>query len=151
MMKISFNINTIFLSLLGLYVSYTFLNYYLKPVDVYKPPIGNLPVPIEVGKSKIYVSKDRDASMFIEHSRRKAIIKTNVCKIKDPKFGFWNKDSTNGTLESYFLTSIYNERLRDILYDGNDAYANNEFRLDGVGSGLIADGGNANTEYCIVE
>lgn len=151
MMKISFNINTIFLSLLGLFISYNFVNYYLTAVDVYKPPIGNLPVPIEVGRSKIYVSKDRDASMYTEYSRRKAVIKTNVCRIKDPRFGFWNKFSTNGTLESYFLTSIYNERPHDTVYDGNNAYADNEFRLNGTGSGLLADGGDANTEYCIVE
>jgi hypothetical protein len=151
MMKISFNINTIFLSLFGIFVGYNILNYYLTAVDIYKPPIGNLPVPIEVGKSKIYVSKNQDASMYTEYSRRKAVIKTNVCRIKDPRFGFWNKDSTNGTLESYFLTSIYNERPRDLLFDGNGAYDENDFRLNGVGSGLVADGGDANTEYCIVE
>lgn len=151
MMKISFNINTIFLSILGVFIGYNVLNYYLTSADIYKPPIGALPVPIEVGKSKIYVSKDRDASMYTEYSRRKAIIKTNVCRVKNPTFGFWNKDSTNGTLESYFLSSIYNERPHDLLFDGNDAYANNEFILNGVGNGLVADGGNANTEYCIVE
>lgn len=150
-MKFVFNINTLFLSVLGLFIGYNLVSYYLTAKNTYQPPIGALPVPIQVGKSKIYVSKDRDASMATEYIRRKTIIATNVCRPKDPKFGFWNKYSTNGTLESFFLTSIYNERPRDLLFDGNDAYAENEFVLDGVGSGFIVDGGYADTEYCLVE
>jgi hypothetical protein len=145
------NINTLFIGLISLFLGYGVLTYYLQKSDPYEVPIGNLPVPIQVGKNKLIVSKNGDASMRTEYNRRKVIIKTNVCRIKDPRFGFWNKDSTNGTLESYFLTSIYNERPHDMLYDGNDAYANNSFILDGTGDGLLVDGGYANTEYCIVE
>lgn len=125
-------------------------SYWLTVTNPYEPPIGSLPVPVQVGKNKIIVSKNGDASMQTEFKRRKAIIQTNVCRVKDPRFGFWNKDSTNGTLESYFLTSIYNERPRDVVYDGKDAYTENDFVLNGTGSGMLVDGGDAYTQYCIV-
>ena len=150
-LKFEFTINTLFIGLLFLIIGGGVTSYLLTNLDPYEIPTGSLPVPIQVGKNKIIVSKTGDASMRTEYNRRKTIIQTNVCRIKDPKFGFWNKDSTNGTLESYFLTSIYNERPRDYLFDGKDAYAENEFVLDGVGSGFIVDGGNAYTEYCVVE
>jgi hypothetical protein len=149
--KFEFTINTLFIGFLILIIGGGVTSYYLTAIDPYEVPTGALPVPIQVGKNKIIVSKTGDASMRTEYNRRKAIIQTNVCRIKDPKFGFWNKDSTNGTLESYFLTSIYNERPRDKLYDGKSAYDENTFILNGVGSGLLADGGDAYTEYCIVE
>lgn len=150
-LKFEFTINTLFIGLFILIIGGGVTSYLLTVTNPYDVPTGSLPVPIQVGKNKIIVSKTGDASMRTEFNRRKAIIQTNVCRIKDPKFGFWNKDSTNGTLESYFLTSVYNERPRDKLYDGNNAYADNEFILNGVGSGLLANGGNAYTEYCIVE
>jgi hypothetical protein len=149
--KFEFTINTLFIGILLLIIGGGVTSYVLTVTNPYEPPTGALPVPIQVGKNKIIVSKTGDASMRTEYNRRKAIIQTNVCRVKNPKFGFWNKDSTNGTLESYFLTSIYNERPRDLVFDGRGAYDNNEFILNGVGSGLLADGGGAYTEYCTVE
>lgn len=149
-LKIEFTINTLFIGILVLIIGSGVTSYYLTVTNPYEAPIGNLPVPIQVGKNKIIVSKTGDASMRTEYTRRKAIIQTNVCKIKDPKFGFWNKDSTNGSLESYFLTSVYNERARDNLFDGGNSASENEFVLNGTGDGLLADGGDAYTEYCIL-
>jgi len=60
------NINIIFMSLLGLFLGYNILNYYLTPKDPYEIPTGALPVPIQEGKSKVYVSKTGDASMRTE-------------------------------------------------------------------------------------
>lgn len=149
-LKFEFTINTLFIGILFLIISSGVASYWLTVTNPYEPPSGLLPVPVQVGKNKIIVSKTGDASMRTEYNRRKAIIQTNVCRVKDPRFGFWNKDSTNGTLESYFLTSIYNERPHDTVYDGKDAYTENSFVLDGVGSGLVVDGGDAYTQYCIV-
>lgn len=98
-----FTINTIFLSLLGLFIGYNVLNYYSTPINVYQPPIGALPVPIQVGKSKVYVSKERDASMATEIKRRRAIIGSNSCAVY-PKFGY--SDSTNGSLETFFISGL---------------------------------------------
>lgn len=150
-LKFEFTINTLFIGILILIIGSGVTSYYLSVTNPYEPPTGALPVPIQVGKNKIIVSKTGDASMRTEYNRRKAIIKTNVCRIKDPRFGFWNKDSTNGSLESYFLTSIYNERPRDIVYDGKDALGNVDFTLNGVGDGLLVDGGNAYSQYCLIE
>lgn len=145
-----FNINTIFLSLMGLFIGYNVLNYYLTPKDIYQPPIGALPVPIEVGKSKIYVSKERDASMATEIKRRRAIIGSNSGPIK--KFGY--KDSTNGSLETFFLSSIWPTGVPFVpqactsIFDGGNA--NDEFCyvLDGNGGDVVVDGGYANTNVC---
>ena len=152
MIKVNFNINTIFLSLLGLYISYNFLNYYLKPVDVYKPPIGNLPVPIEVGKSKIYVSKERDASMATEIKRRRAIIGSNSCAIH-PKFSY--SGSTNGSLATFFISGLcptfVKEGIQKVctsIFDGGNAESEYCEVLDGNGGDVIVDGGYADTNIC---
>jgi hypothetical protein len=150
MMKLNFNINILFISLLSIYLGYNILSYYLQAADPYEPPIGALPVPQQVGKTRAIQSKTGDASMNTEYQRRKAIILTNSCLVKDPRFGFWNKSSTNGTLETYFLSNIYHRPPQDNLYDGGDAYAENEFVLNGTGDGLLVNGGNAYTQYCIL-
>ena len=102
-MKFVFNINTIFLSLLGLFIGYNLVSYYLTAKNTYQPPIGALPVPIQVGKSKVYVSKERDASMATEMKRRRAIIGSNSCGTS-PKFSY--QGSTNGSLETFFISGL---------------------------------------------
>ena len=151
-MKFSFNINTIFLSLLGVFIGYTILNYYLTAVDIYKPPIGALPVPIQVGRSKIYVSKDRDASMSTEIIRRRAIIGSNSCAIH-PKFGY--SGSTNGSLETFFISGLcptfVKEGVQKIctsVFDGGNAESDYCEILDGNGGDVIVDGGYADTNVC---
>jgi hypothetical protein len=151
-MKFDFTINTVFLSLVGLFVGYTVLQYYLTPTDIYQIPIGALPVPIQDGKSKVYVSKERDASMRTEHLRRRAIIGSNSGPFK--KFGF--SGSTNGSLETFFLTSILSNRVVPALFeantmlDGGSATVEHNLLLDGNGganlgglSNIFVDGGNA--------
>lgn len=151
-----FTINTLFLSLLGLFIGYNLLNYYLTPTNIYQPPIGALPVPIEVGKSKIYVSKERDASMRTEYMRRRTIIGSNSGPTK--KFGY--SGSTNGSLETFFLSSILPTGIatsifgNNIMLDGGTATNVPTLILDGNGaanpgdpSNVFLDGGNAYTLY----
>ena len=133
-MRFSLTINTLFLSLLGLFISYNVLKYYTTPTDVYQPPIGALPVPIEVGKSKVYVSKERDASMATEARRRRAIIGSNGCAVR-PKFGY--SGSTNGSLETFFISGLCPTFVKDgfnaicTLYDAGDATTEGQCVLDG--------------------
>ena len=54
--------------------------------------------PIDVRKTKVYVSQTRDASMFTERARR-------VASIGNKDGGFSYKGSTNGYLDA-FLTAI---------------------------------------------
>lgn len=149
-----FSINTIFLSLMGLFLGYNILSYYLTQKDIYQPPIGALPVPIEVGKSKIYVSKDRDASMATEIKRRRAIIGSNSCAVS-PKFGY--KDSTNGSLETFFISGLCPTFVKDTvqkvcttIFDGGNAESDFCYVLDGNGGAgeLVIDGGYAATNVC---
>ncbi len=91
------NINIIFGGLLvvalGMLITNAFFN-----MD--KPPPSELPwVPIDVRKSRSFHSQTRDAGLYIEAQRRRAIISN-----PDLKVGY--KGSTNGSLEWNFLTGI---------------------------------------------
>ncbi len=101
-LKVEITINTLFIGLLFLIIGSGVTSYWLTKVDPYEPPIGSLPVPVQVGKNKIIVSKNGDASMRIEYNRRRAIIGSNSSVNK--KFGY--SGSTNGSLETFFLTSV---------------------------------------------
>jgi hypothetical protein len=143
------NINIIFMSLLGLFLGYNILNYYLTPKDPYEIPTGALPVPIQEGKSKVYVSKNGDASMRTEYNRRRAIIGSNSGPIK--KFGF--SGSTNGSLETFFLSSIWPTLPSAIplctsVFEGGNAESDYCYVLDGNGDYVLVDGGYADTTVC---
>lgn len=147
-----FTINTFFLSLLGLYIGYNLVSYYFTPTDIYQPPIGALPVPIQAGKSKIYVSKERDASMATELRRRRAIIGSNSCAVS-PKFGY--SGSTNGSLETFFISGLcptfIKEGVQKIctsIFDGGNADSEFCAVLDGNGGDIVVDGGYADTNVC---
>jgi hypothetical protein len=131
------DINTIvgglLLATLGYFMTYAYFQF-----D--KPPPNMLPwVPIDVRKSKVYVSKTRDAGMYTERSRRSAIINN-----RPQTFNF--KGFTNGVVE-YYLTGILASPFLPVgpppdpieaIWDGGNANTN---------SFDIVDGGNANTEY----
>jgi hypothetical protein len=142
------NINIIFMSLLGLFLGYNILNYYLTTKDPYEIPTGALPVPIQEGKSKVYVSKNGDASMSTEYNRRRAIIGSNSGPIK--KFGF--SGSTNGSLETFFLSSIWPSGSPILpctsVFEGGNAESEYCYVLDGNGDYVLVDGGYADTTVC---
>jgi hypothetical protein len=146
------NINTILLTLLISILGYGVLSYYLQKPDPYEIPTGALPVPIQVGKNKIIVSKTGDASMRTEYNRRRTIIGSNSGPNK--KFGF--SGSTNGSLETFFLSSIwptgvpYFPVVCTSIFDGGNADSEFCYVLDGNGGPgeLIVDGGYAGTNVC---
>lgn len=143
------NINVILMSLLGLFIGYNILNYYLTPVDIYAVPTGALPVPIQEGKSKVYVSKTGDASMRTEYNRRKTIIGSN-CGIQK-KFGF--SGSTNGSLETFFISGLCPTNLIlpcTSIFEGGNAESEFCYVLDGNGQQVLVDGGYADTNVCSV-
>lgn len=81
--------------------------------------------PIDVRKTKIYVSQTRDAGMFTERQRRVATIGN-----RDGTFSY--KGSTNGYLDA-FLTAICVCPPKEVCPPAPDA---------------IWDGGNATSEVC---
>ncbi len=123
------NINTLLIAVLVLILGSGVVSYYFQAKDPYAPPTGMLPVPIEVGKSKVYVSKNGDASMATETKRRRAIIGSNGCSLH-PKFSY--QGSTNGSLETYFISGLCPVFIKDKLCTG------------------VFDGGNAEDEFCYV-
>ena len=95
-MRFSINVGMIGLLMLavGAHVAYAYFS-----LDKPRPEGPPLLVPIQVGKTKTYVSQTRDAGMFTERARRTAII-------SNPNGIYGHKGSTNGSLEWNFLTSI---------------------------------------------
>jgi hypothetical protein len=144
------SINTILLTFLFSILGYGIIAYYLQKSDPYEIPIGTLPVPIQVGKNKIIVSKTGDASMSTEYKRRRAIIGSNSCGIT-PKFS--HQGSTNGSLETYFLSSMCPTFIKDVLpifiinaFDGGNTDSNFSDILDGnEPHEFTVDGGNIET------
>lgn len=91
------NINVIFGGMLVVALSLLITNAFF---NMDKPPPSELPwVPIDVRKSRSFHSQTRDAGLYIEAQRRRAIISN-----PDLKVGY--KGSTNGSLEWNFLTGI---------------------------------------------
>ena len=65
-----------------------------------EPPPSQLPwVPIDANKQRSFVNKTSDAGLYIERTRRVAII-------GNPSGSVSYKGSTNGSLEWNFLTSV---------------------------------------------
>lgn len=150
-LKFEFTINTLFIGLLFLIIGSGVTSYWLTKTDQYEAPTGVLPVPIQVGKNRIIVSKTGDASMQTEYRRRRAIIGSNSCGTS-PKFS--HSGSTNGSLETFFLSSMCPTFIKEAvgactsIFDGGNA--NSEFCsvLDGNGGSIIVDGGYADTNVC---
>lgn len=118
------NINVLVLGLLALLLGSYAWKAYQTPVDA--PEQHFLPfVPIDVRKTKVYVSPTKDASMYTERTRRTAII-------RNPQGVYGSKDSTNGSLEWNFLTSVCVCPSRIVCPPPE----------------FIADAGNATSEVC---
>lgn len=109
------------------------------------PPPSQLPwVPIDVRKTKVYVSQTRDAGMFVERQRRTAIL-------RNPSRQFSYKGFDNGVVEAYLTAIAYVSTFGapicppapDVIWSGGNA------STEAVCA--IVDGGNAGSEYDIVD
>lgn len=134
-MNINYIVGGLLFAALGYFIASAYFN-------LEKPPPSQLPwVPIDVRRNKVYVSKTRDAGMFIERTRRTAVIGN-----RNGIFGY--KGSDNGYLDA-FLTAIcicpggpICPPPPDVIWDGGNASSD---ICD------IIDGGNAESEYDIVD
>jgi hypothetical protein len=148
--KFEFTINTLFIGILFLIIGSGVSSYLLTKTDPYEVPTGAFPAPIQVGRNKIIVSKTGDASMRTEYTRRRTIVGSNSGPIK--KFGF--SGSTNGSLETFFLSSIwptgvpYFPDVCTSVFDGGNAESEFCYILDGNGDSILVDGGYADTNVC---
>lgn len=147
------NINTAIIGVFALILGVQLITTLFKPPEFNPPPNGFL-VPQQVGKTKHIQSMTGDASMYTERSRRRAIIGGHSCGTK----GFWQKHSTNGSLETYFLTSLCPTFFKEpsivfptsVIFDGGDAYDEYTYIMDGNGGlgEVTLDLGNADTTVC---
>lgn len=118
------NINAIAMGLMTLMLGVFMWKAWSTPPDAHMHHF--LPfTPIDVRKTKFYVSQTRDAGMFTERARRVAVIGT-----RDQGFSY--KGSTNGYLDA-FLTAICVCPPKEVCPPAGPA---------------IWDGGNATSEVC---
>lgn len=135
------NINIVFGGLLvvalGMLITNAFFN-----MD--KPPPSELPwVPIDVRKSRSFHSQTRDAGLYIEAQRRRAIISN-----PDLKVGY--KGSTNGSLEWNFLTGICVCPPRIVCPADNPAIWDANGATDGDICDIL-DAGGADGAYDVID
>ena len=92
-MNINFLVVALLTTIIGLYSWRAFLHQG-------EPPPSKLPwTPISTGKQRSFVNKTSDAGLFVERSRRAAILRN-----PNPVFSY--KGSTNGSLEYYFISGV---------------------------------------------
>jgi hypothetical protein len=114
------------------------------------PELPSLLVPQSTGKERVIVSKNGDASMYVERMRRSAIMANHSCgsgynkPIHESNItaGF-----TNGAVEAYLLSSICNNKAPPVVepppatcvsevYDGGFPYNDFQDILDGGYPGM---------------
>ena len=119
------------------------------------PDVPGFLVPISTGKERVTSNGNRDASMYTQYVRRKSTIdgfwaSGRVMKETTHTTGF-----TTGVVEVYNLSDVCvrickrAEAVCVAILDGGDAMSEYCQVWDGGdGSGVVADGGNADTEVC---
>lgn len=146
------DLNMIGIGVIGLVLAYAF---YTMQRERQKPDLPSILVPQQVGKTKHIQSKNGDASMATERSRRRAIIygmSGQRDRIKESRV---STGSTNGSLEAFFLTAIANpptisqivEKICYSIFDAGGAESEYCYVVDGDGE-MVYDAGNADTLVC---
>jgi hypothetical protein len=134
------NINVMFGGLLVVALSLLVTNAFF---NMDKPPPSELPwVPIDVRKSRSFHSQTRDAGLYTEATRRKAII-------GNPNLKVGYKGSTNGSLEWNFLTGICVCPPRNVSFIENPAVWS-AAGADGDAYDIV-DGGAADGIYDVID
>ena len=138
----------IIVSTLLLYLGLTF-----QKKEISNPVLPRLLVPLQVGKTHHIQSMTKDASMFTEMNRRRAIQSSGRFQKNKLKETRTSTGSTSGSIETFFLTSICPKLSCcsfDILFDGGNESANYCPILDdtGIGGEIVYDAGNENTTVC---
>ena len=115
--------------------------------------LPSFPPPISVGKQR-YTGRSRDASMFTQTSRRKAVVSgrygnpNHVLRESNLTSGF-----TNGVIELFALTGLCEVPCKQpvvpvcTIYDGGFSGDEEPNILDGGSAADTYDGGSATDEY----
>lgn len=114
--------------------------------------LPSFPPPISVGKQR-YTGRSRDASMFTQTSRRRAVASGKygnpdyVLRESNHTSGF-----TNGVVELVMLTGLCDVPCKPPvpvchIYDGRSSADEEDDILDGGAANVVYDGGSATDEY----
>ena len=141
-------LNLIGLGFIGLVGSYLVYQFFRPSPKIVNPQRSGLLVAQDTGKSKQIQSKTGDASVQVELRRRRAIQGLGRINKSNIKESTYQKGSTTGALETFFISGICPQINEALLYDGGGA--SNEYCdiLNDEGTGCAYDGGDANTRVC---
>ena len=141
-----------FVGLVGLYFGWQTFKFFTR-VGPSKPSIPGFLVAQDTGKSKQIQSKTGDASMQTELQRRRAIQTIGRLYPSSIKETAYQKGSTTGAIETFFLTAICPPILaifENIIYDAGEACEEFCEVLDDTGKGPAYDSGGAPNTGCVV-
>ena len=144
-------LNLIGLGFIGLVASYLVYQFFKPSPKSVNPQRSGLLVAQDTGKSKQIQSKTGDASMQVELRRRRTIQGSGRINKSSIKETTYQKGSTTGALETFFISGIcppIQNINEDLLYDGGGA--SNEYCdiLNDDGSGCAYDAGGSDTRVC---
>jgi hypothetical protein len=146
-------LNLIGLGFVGLCLSYLVYQFFKPVAKVVIPQRSGLLVAQDTGKSKQIQSKTGDASMQVELRRRRAIQALGRIELKKIKESTYQKGSTTGALETFFISGIcppIEKIIENLLYDAGGACDDYCSVLEDTGSGPGYDAGDANAPGCDV-
>jgi len=150
----TFGITHLFTTFFLTFLFYTSYQHSKLPVDQV-PDIPGFLVSTSTGKDRITSNGNRDASMYTQYVRRKSTIDGFLASGRVMKETTHTTGFTTGVVEVYSLTGISVGVFKkaaavcSAILDGGDAMAEYCQVWDGGdGSGVVADGGNADTEVC---
>jgi len=151
----TFGITHLFTTFFLTFLFYTSYQHSKLPVLDQVPDVPGFLVPISTGKERVTSSGNRDASMYTQYVRRKSTIDGFWASGRVMKETTHTSGFTTGVVEVYELTDVcvrVCQRAAAVcaaVLDGGDAMAEYCQVWDGGdGTGLVADGGNADTEVC---
>jgi hypothetical protein len=172
-----FGITHLFTTFFLTFLFYTSYQHSKLPVLDQVPDVPGFLVPISTGKERVTSGGNRDASMYTQRVRRKAIVDGFWASGRVMKETTHTKGFTTGVVEVYELSDVcvrickkVEEVCASILdggnsrseycaaYDGGDSTTNYQSSLDGGGAGTnvcaeavcaaILEGGDAMAAYC---
>jgi len=143
------DINTISIGLLSVPLIYLAYLYYAQPKGII-PEKPRFLWGEQVGKTRPIQSKNGDASMATELTRRRAIQgagRLDTSKLKESRT---STGSSTGAVETFFITSICPplQVIYNLIFDGGAPTSEFCPILDGEDNGIVYDAGNVNTIVC---
>lgn len=142
------DLNTIAVGVLGILFTYGFY-YAWKASQPVVPKTLVTPWGEQVGRTRPIQSKNGDASMATERTRRKTIFTSSRMYPEKIKESRTTTGSVTGAVETFMITGLCPAVLIELILQGDESESSNCIILDGdAGEDVLYDGGNAGTTTC---